>query len=75
MTKTAQARTNMMGLLAIGIVSGFLMLWLFWRFPIITLIATVAVLVAFGISARLARLMENESRADRTHGEQRAIAE
>jgi CHASE2 domain-containing sensor protein len=73
MTKTAQERTNIIGLMAIGVVSALLMLWLFWRFPIITCIATVAVLVAFGISARLARLTENESRAERS--KQGAIAD
>ena len=75
MTKNAQARTNLIGLLTIGIVSALFMLWLFWRFPIITSIATVVVLVAFGISARLARLMENENRADRTRAKQSVIAD
>ena len=36
------------------------MVWLFWRFPVITAVATVAILTALGVSARLARLPEAE---------------
>ena len=34
------------------------MVWLFWRFPVITAVATVAILSALGVSARLARWTE-----------------
>jgi hypothetical protein len=44
----------------VGLLSALSMLWLFWRFPIGTGIATVVVLAAFGISARLARMVETD---------------
>jgi hypothetical protein len=47
---------------AILALSGLTMVWLFWRFPVITAVATVAILSALGVSARLARWTE----ADRT---------
>lgn len=55
MTKSAHMRTKIAGLLAIVILSAATMLWLFWRHPISTGIATLAVLAWFGVSARLAR--------------------
>jgi hypothetical protein len=48
------------------------MIWLFWHHPIKTVIGTVAVLVALGVSARLARAIEAEAvtASDLDHGEQ-----
>ncbi len=63
MTTKARARTNIIGFLAIGLVSAITMLWLFWRFPLATGITTIVVLAAFGISARLARMVDSESGA------------
>jgi hypothetical protein len=60
MTTKARARTNIISLLAVGLLSAITMLWLFWRFPIGTGIATVVVLAAFGISARLARMVDTD---------------
>jgi hypothetical protein len=34
--------------------------WLYWRFPVITAVATVAILMALGVSARLARLTDTD---------------
>jgi hypothetical protein len=61
MTKSAHRRTNILAFLAIVILSAATMLWLFWHYPVRTGIATLVVLSAFGISARLARSIESES--------------
>jgi hypothetical protein len=39
------------------------MLWLAWRFPITTAAATLAVLAAFELSARVSQLIEAEARS------------
>jgi hypothetical protein len=36
------------------------MVWLFWHFPLITGVATVAILAALGVCARLARLTDTD---------------
>jgi len=36
------------------------MLWLFWHYPVKTTIVTLLVLAAFGLSARLARLVDTD---------------
>jgi hypothetical protein len=46
------------------------MVWLFWHHPLKTLIATIAVLAALGVSARLARSIEVDNGTDLEHGEQ-----
>jgi hypothetical protein len=60
MTKSAQKRTNIFGLIAIVVLSSATMLWLFWHFPVSTGIGTVVVLSALGISARLARSFDTD---------------
>ena len=40
------------------------MIWLFWHYPLKTLIATIAVLAALGVSARLARSIETDGNSD-----------
>jgi len=72
MTTSAHARTNICGLIAIIVLSSATMLWLFWRFPIGTGIATILVLSAFGVSARLARLIDTDSRSELDRGNQSA---
>lgn len=73
MTHTARMRTNLFMLITIGVLSAGIMLWMFWHFPLSTAIATVVVLSAFGISARLASWVDGaESRSDLEHGEQGA---
>ena len=61
MTDSSQARTNIAVLWSILALSALIMVWLFWRFPVITAIATVAILTALGVSARLARLTDTDS--------------
>jgi hypothetical protein len=50
----------MLGFLGMVILSSFTMVWLFWHYPRGTGIATIVVLAAFGISARLARWVDSE---------------
>jgi hypothetical protein len=47
--------------LAVLALSAVTMIWLFWHYPIKTLIGTIAVLVALGVSARLARAGDTEA--------------
>jgi hypothetical protein len=60
MTNSAHARVNIVLLLGILLSSAVTMLWLFWHYPLATGIATVAVLAALGISARLARSSDTD---------------
>jgi hypothetical protein len=60
MTDTSYARTNVAALLVILALSAATMLWLFWHFPVITALATVAILLGLGVCARLARLTDSD---------------
>ena len=66
MTDSSHMRTNTAALLVILALSASTMVWLFWHFPLITAVATVAILSALGVSARLARSVETESESDMT---------
>lgn len=70
MTHSSHARANIIGFLGILALSALTMVWFFWHHPVKTLIATVAVLTALGVSARLARSVEPDSGAELDHGEQ-----
>jgi hypothetical protein len=73
MRNSSRARANTAIFLAILALSALTMIWLFWHHPIKTLIGTVAVLAALGVSARLARAIDVEAAAtanDLDHGEQ-----
>jgi hypothetical protein len=72
MTKSAQKRTNIFGFLSILALSSATMLWMLWHFPVSTGIATILVLSAFGVSARLARSIESEGLTDLDRGNQGA---
>jgi hypothetical protein len=61
MTHSSHARVNILVFLAISTLSALTMVWLLWHHPLKTVIATVAVLSALGISARLARSIDTES--------------
>jgi hypothetical protein len=61
MRNTSNARANLALFLAVLALSALTMVWLFWHHPIKTLIATIAVLAALCISARLARSIEAEA--------------
>jgi uncharacterized membrane protein YqjE len=64
----SNARGNVVIFLSILTLSALSMVWLFWHYPIKTLIATIAVLVVLGISARLASSVEADSVAELEHG-------
>jgi hypothetical protein len=70
MTHSSHARANIVAFLAILALSALTMVWLFWHHPVKTLIATVAVLTALGVSARLARSVEPDGGAELDHGKQ-----
>lgn len=72
MTRSSYARTNIFVLLAVLALSAATMVWLFWHHPVKTSIATIAVLAALGISARLARSVESESNSE-MHNSERSI--
>ena len=69
MAHSSHARANIVAFLAVLGLSALTMVWFFWHYPVKTLIATVAVQAALGISARLARSVEPDSGADLDHGE------
>ena len=71
MTHSSHARADIIAFLAILALSALTMVWLFWHYPVKTLIATVAVLAALGVSAGLARSVESDSGAELDHGERR----
>jgi hypothetical protein len=71
MSDSSRARTNIAAFLAIVASSAATMVWLFWHFPVITSLVTVAVLVGLGISARLARSMDTSELSDMRSGNQR----
>jgi hypothetical protein len=52
---------NVAVLMVVLVSSAVTMLWLFWRFPILTTIATSIILAGLAISARLATSTEPES--------------
>jgi CHASE2 domain-containing sensor protein len=60
MSDSSLARTNVAALLAILALSAATMLWLFWHFPVITTVATAAILLGLGVCARLARLTDSD---------------
>lgn len=58
MSKTSSARMGIVAFLAILTVSAGTMLWLFWRFPLIAAIVTLAVFAALVVLAKLARSID-----------------
>jgi hypothetical protein len=69
MAHSSYPRANIWGFLAILALSALTVIWLFWHYPLKTSIATVAVLAALGVSARLARPPDTEDRmADLNEG-------
>jgi hypothetical protein len=69
MAHSSYARANFYLFLGVLALSALTMVWLFWHHPLKTLIATVMVLAALGISARLARSVDAENASDLTPGE------
>ena len=74
MTRSPNARRNIVAFLAILALSALTMVWLFWHYPIKTLIATIAVLAVLGISARLARSIETDAVSTLEHGNSRHLS-
>jgi hypothetical protein len=72
MKYSAGARANIAMFLAVLALSAVTMIWLFWHYPVKTLIGTIAILVALGVSARLARAIDTEAgkSSDLDHGKQ-----
>ena len=64
MKKSTHTMTDIFGLLTILVLSSATMLWMYWHYPKVTGIATLVILSALGISARLARWIDNDGMAD-----------
>ncbi len=58
MSASASARMGTAALLAILTVSAGTMLWLFWRFPLMTAVVTLGVFAALVVLAKLARSID-----------------
>jgi len=58
MTVSSSARMNIVAFIAILTLSAGTMLWLFWRFPLMTAIITLGVFLGLSVLARLARLID-----------------
>jgi len=61
MNSSSHGRANIVVLLAILVTSAATMLWLVWRFPIVTAAVTVSVLLWLGFSARMATASDGEA--------------
>jgi hypothetical protein len=70
MTHSSNVRANIVAFLSILALSALTMVWLFWHHPVSTSIATVTVLAALGVSARLARSLESDTDGDLDPGNQ-----
>lgn len=70
MAHSSQSRAKVLVFLATLALSALTMIWLFWRYPLSTSIAAVAILAALFGSARLARSVEPDSGAAMNEGEQ-----
>jgi hypothetical protein len=57
---SSHGRAKFAALLTVLVLSAATMVWLFWHFPIITGVATLAILGVLGISAHLARMTDSE---------------
>ena len=64
MTHSFVAKSKILVFLAVVTLSSVTMLWLFWHHPVTTSLATLAVLTALGVSARLARSLEGEGASE-----------
>jgi hypothetical protein len=60
MSDSLSTRANIIALLVILTISAGTMLWLFWRFPLMTAIIALVVLAAVSVLAHLARSTDVE---------------
>jgi hypothetical protein len=58
MTVSSSARMNIVAFIAILAVSASTMLWLFWRFPLMTALITLGIFLGLAVLARLARWID-----------------
>jgi hypothetical protein len=64
MKNSSNARLNVAVLMGILLCSSVTMLWLFWRFPIATAVATLLILAGFSLATRLAVPSDGETFVD-----------
>jgi hypothetical protein len=64
MKNSSYTRLNVVALMAILSCSSVTMLWLFWRFPIATAVATIAVLAGISLATSLAVSFDGEGFVD-----------
>jgi hypothetical protein len=62
----SSSRMGVVAFIAVLTVSAGTMLYLFWRFPLITAVVTLGILAALGMLARLARSIDEMTDMDRT---------
>jgi hypothetical protein len=62
----SSSRIGVVAFIAVLTVSAGTMLYLFWRFPLITAVVTLGILAALGMLARLARSIDEMTDMDRT---------
>jgi hypothetical protein len=70
MAHSPQSQANILIFLATLALSALTMIWLFWRYPLSTSIAAVAILAALFGSVRLARSVEPDNDTAMDDGEQ-----
>jgi len=70
MEDSSSSRMGIVAFFATVTISAATMLWLFWRFPLMTAIVTLGVLAILGVLAKLARSIDVDL-TDRDHTEQR----
>ena len=58
MEDSASSRIGIVAFFAVVAISAATMLWLFWRFPLMTAIITLGVFLGLGVLARLARSID-----------------
>jgi CHASE2 domain-containing sensor protein len=58
MTDSSSSRMNIVAFLAIVTLSAGTMLWLLWRFPVMTALVTLGVLAGLAVLTRLARWID-----------------
>jgi hypothetical protein len=62
----SSSRMGVAAFIAVLTVSAGTMLYLFWRFPLVTAVVTLGILAALGVLARLARSFDDMKDMDRT---------
>lgn len=70
MANSSNPRSKVLVFVAVLALSALIMIWLFWRYPLGTAIAALAVLAALWMSARLARSVDGDADPAIEEGEQ-----